>query len=88
MISLIEVFTQNERNFARSISRKDRRGMGKILAKGSSMKKDLADGFGGPKQHYQRSFEKLALRKAGYKTDVRYLGKTPTKPTKSTRRAA
>lgn len=88
MISIIEVFTSNERAFARNLPRSARKRMGIILAKGASMKGDLAQGFGGSRKHYQRSFEKLALRKAGYNKDLTYLGVTPVKKETLKRRAA
>ncbi|MDX1699591.1 MAG: hypothetical protein R3250_03185 [Melioribacteraceae bacterium] len=88
MICILDVFTDNERNFARQLPLSARKSMGKSLTKGSQMKGDLSQGFGGPKQHYQRSFEKLALRKAGYKKNVKYIGAGAIKKMKPMRKAA
>ncbi len=88
MISIFEVFSDNERNFARQLPLRARKAMGKVLTKGSQMKGDLSQGFGGSKQHYQRSFEKLALRKAGYKKNVKYIGIGAAKKLRPMKKAA
>jgi len=73
MITIMDIFTKNERAFTSQQPVRNRKAMGKILAKGASMKRDLSQGFGGPEEHYQRSFERLALKKAGYKSNARYM---------------